>query len=284
MTNDSTDGAPFRVGRALSRSFSIYFRNIVPFGLLALVVSAPTYVYQILVGPGDEFAATADLTEYWSQFSVEPLVVFIVSFLLSNLVMAALVYGTIQNLKGENAGFGECFAKGIALMLPAFGVGVVYLLVLALVALVVAVPGGIVIGLLVYATGVTVLYFLGVPVVLVPIIYVMVMLYVTLPVAVIERAGIGSLKRSAALTNGYRWRLFALLILFVCIGGAVGAALYLLGLTGESSSNFTGGMVTQWGLSGVISAFSAVMTAVIYHDLRVAREGVDSDQIAAVFD
>lgn len=283
MTDDSTDGAPFRVGRALSRSFSIYFRNIVPFGLLALVVSAPTYVYQILVGPGDEFAAPADLTEYWSQFSVEPLVVFIVTFLLSNLVVAALVYGTIQNLKGENASFGECFAKSIALMLPAFGVGVVYLLVLVLATLAVAVPCGIVIGLLVAATGSSVIYFLGVPVILVPFLYVVVVLYVTLPVAVIERAGIGSLKRSAVLTNGHRWRLSALLILFFFIGGSIGVSLYFLGLTGESA-NFTGKMVTQWGLSGVISAFSAVMTAVIYHDLRVAKEGLDSNQIAAVFD
>lgn len=284
MTDDSADGAPFRVGRALSRSFSIYFRNIVPFGLLALVVSAPTYVYQILVGPGDAFAATADLTEYWSQFSVAPLVVFIVSFLHSNFVMAALVYGTIQNLKGENAGFGECFAKGISLILPVLGVAFVYLLILALTILVTAVPGGIVIGLLVYATDASVIYFLGAPIIVAPVIYVLILLYVTIPVAIVERAGIGSLKRSVALTKGHRWRLFGLIILFFFIGGALGVALYFLGLMGESSLNFTGGVVTQWAFGGVFSAFAAVMAAVIYHDLRVAKEGVDSDQFAAVFD
>lgn len=282
MMDDSTDGAPFRVGRALSRSFSIYFRNIVPFGLLALAILAPTYVYQILMGP-DEFAAAPGTKEYWSQLGVEPFVIYIANFLLGNLVAAGLIYGTIQNLKGENAGFGECFTKGISLILPVLGVAFVYLLVLALAILVTALPGGIVIGLLVYATGTTLIYFLGVPVILAPIMYVVVMLYVTLPVAVIERAGVGSLKRSAALTKGNRWRLSALLILFFTIAFAMGMSLYFLGLT-EGSANFAGKLVTQWGLSGVISAFSAVMAAVTYHDLRVAREGVDSNQIAAVFD
>jgi hypothetical protein len=34
----------------------------------------------------------------------------------------------------------------------------------------------------------------------------------------------------------------------------------------------------------VYGPFNAVLTAVTYHDLRVAKEGIDTDQIAAVFD
>ncbi len=37
-----------------------------------------------------------------------------------------------------------------------------------------------------------------------------------------------------------------------------------------------------WG--AVYGAFSAVFAVVTYHDLRVAKEGVDTDQIASVFD
>jgi hypothetical protein len=36
--------------------------------------------------------------------------------------------------------------------------------------------------------------------------------------------------------------------------------------------------------SAFVGAFSAILGVVIYHDLRVAKEGVDTDQIAAVFD
>jgi hypothetical protein len=36
--------------------------------------------------------------------------------------------------------------------------------------------------------------------------------------------------------------------------------------------------------SAIFGAFYAIMVVVIYHDLRVTKEGVDTDQIAAVFD
>ena len=34
----------------------------------------------------------------------------------------------------------------------------------------------------------------------------------------------------------------------------------------------------------VMGAFAVILTAVTYRDLRVAKEGVDTDQIATVFD
>ncbi len=37
-------------------------------------------------------------------------------------------------------------------------------------------------------------------------------------------------------------------------------------------------------VSSLSLAYSAVVVAVSYHDLRIAKEGVDSTQIAAVFD
>jgi hypothetical protein len=37
-----------------------------------------------------------------------------------------------------------------------------------------------------------------------------------------------------------------------------------------------------WG--AIWSAFLAILIVVTYHDLRVAKEGVDTDQIAAVFE
>jgi hypothetical protein len=37
-------------------------------------------------------------------------------------------------------------------------------------------------------------------------------------------------------------------------------------------------------LQSVLGAFTSVVGVVMYHDLRVAREGLDTDRIAAVFD
>ena len=44
--------------------------------------------------------------------------------------------------------------------------------------------------------------------------------------------------------------------------------------------------VINIGLEGAIisGAFSAVVVAVLYYHLRVAREGIDIEQIASVFD
>jgi hypothetical protein len=49
----------------------------------------------------------------------------------------------------------------------------------------------------------------------------------------------------------------------------------------------TGGILLPIGhliWSGIWGAFFAIFVVVTYHDLRVAKEGVDTDQIAAVFE
>jgi hypothetical protein len=44
------------------------------------------------------------------------------------------------------------------------------------------------------------------------------------------------------------------------------------------------GKVVNMVWSAVWTAFFAIVIVVTYHDLRVAKEGVDTDQIAAVFE
>ena len=259
MVDYAAAATDFRAGRVLARSFSTLFRNIVPFGLLALVLTSPTYVYMILTGSGDPLG----------QGTASPagtIVISIVEFLLGYLVTAALVYGTIQDLRNEKASVGDCFSKGLALMFPVVGVAIVSGLITGLATLALIIPG----------------------------IIAAVMLWVAIPVAVIERRGLNSLLRSAELTKGYRWRIFFLiLLLFVVligIGMVMGAVTGVIALTGVSSSGefsspaLTGLLAMQWIFSAFMSALSAVLVAVSYHDLRVAKEGADTDQIAAVFD
>jgi len=286
----------FRVGRVLSRSFSTLFRNLASFGLLALVISAPTYVYAILAGPGD-MPVPLDEVIYLPQFGTRELIVGIVNFLLGYLILAALVYGTIQDLKHRRARLGECFSRGVALMLPAVGIAIVMFLILALVLVATFVPGMLIFGVLMDGTGsaaIAVLSIVFIITLFIPALYVRTILWATIPVAVIERRGLRSFRRSAALTKGSRWRIFFLLLLLLALGG--GVSLLQDGLdstmtgtapagTGEASSaGFTAGVAIKWIVAAFSSALAAVVEAVTYHDLRVAREGVDTDQIAAVFD
>jgi uncharacterized membrane protein len=109
-----------------------------------------------------------------------------------------------------------------------------------------------------------------------------VMWFVSTPACVVERLGpLSSMGRSRELTKGHRWKIFGMLVLVV-LGAAIVNVIIevLLRLTGSSIIVTLGTLA--W--AGVWGAFYAIFGVVTYHDLRVAKEGVDVHQIAAVFD
>jgi hypothetical protein len=114
-----------------------------------------------------------------------------------------------------------------------------------------------------------------------PFFMVMTMLYVATPACVVERLGpIASLSRSAALTKGSRWRVLGMLAV-VGIVGAIGTGM-VEGLAYGVGPAVAPVVKVIW--QGLVGAYSAILVVVTYHDLRVAKEGVDTDQIAAVFE
>ena len=111
---------------------------------------------------------------------------------------------------------------------------------------------------------------------------VLTMLFVAAPVCVVERLGpFKSMGRSARLTKGHRWKIFGLWFATLLVEGIVQSVLTKLAVAGGASLLGTPVLVI-W--SAVYGAFSAVLAVVTYHDLRVAKEGVNTDQIASVFD
>jgi MFS family permease len=256
MAEISAGGMEFRTGSVIARSFSIFFRNIAPFGLIALVLTSPTYVYAILAGAPEPTEFSGFESAAGGGFAV-----IIVEFLLGYLVMAALVFGTIQDLRGSKVSVGECFSQGVARMFPVMGIAILAGILTGLATLAFVIPG-IIVGI---------------------------MLWVTIPVAVVERRGIGSLARSSELTKGYRWRIFFALIIMIVIFFGAGLVFGMitfgvLEAAGGTVGAITGILALDWIFSALISMFIAIVYAVSYHDLRVAKEGVDTDQIAAVFD
>jgi uncharacterized membrane protein len=115
----------------------------------------------------------------------------------------------------------------------------------------------------------------------IPAFFVVTILFVAMPVCIVERLGpVKSLGRSAELTKGNRWKIFGLWLLVTVvtlIGTAlIGAISYVTGLAV--------GLVLKLVWGALAGAFNAIMVVVTYHDLRVAKEGVDTDRIASVFD
>jgi hypothetical protein len=109
------------------------------------------------------------------------------------------------------------------------------------------------------------------------------MTYCALPVCVVEGEGpFSSITRSAQLTKNHRWGLFGVTAIIFMVNLILGFAIARLAF--PSAYNAMIHALLDYFQSVVVSAFTAVMSVIIYNDLRVAREGVDVDEIAAVFD
>ncbi len=251
-TPPSLGGGSFSVGQVLKRTFNTFFANIVPFCVLALILYLPS----LLLG----FGSMGDLETGTAvpQYSAADFAVMAVSVVLSYILIGALVYGTVQHLTGRSASIGDIIGRGLSRVIPVIVIAILLSLVVGI----------------------------GFALLVIPGIFLIVVYSVVIPAAVVERPGIiGSFKRSWELTKGYRWPVLGLLlILFVIlvvfsfvVGAAGGIAFFFL-------NSLPLLLVFNYVISAISGAFASVTIAVLYHDLRVAKEGVSSEQIAAVFD
>lgn len=116
---------------------------------------------------------------------------------------------------------------------------------------------------------------------IVPGIIVAAVLAVAFPVCVIEQLRpFASLRRSRALTKGNRWKILGIYLLLTIVGLAVTGIAWVIA---RGAGGLIGGFVGVI-MRIVLDAFSAVLITVVYHDLRAAREGLDTHRLAAVFD
>ncbi|MGO1074858.1 hypothetical protein [Inquilinus sp. CA228] len=174
-------------------------------------------------------------------------------FLGSLIANGAIIYGVVQTLRNQSFSVGRCLTIGLSALIPILGVSIT----------------------------VGVLVMLGMILLIVPGIMVFCAYYVAVPAAVVERPGVfASLSRSGVLTKGHRWRIFGILVVVVIASAAVQAlAEVILGTMGLYAAVFG-----PLALTSIVSAFGAVVNGVVYYQLRVAKEGVDIEEIARVFD
>jgi hypothetical protein len=234
----------FNSGTILSQTFSVFFSNFAAFGLICLLILSPTLVVQAWMGIQQFNNPT--------EISFLPFVVLILLGLLTPIATGALSYGVFQQVRGKHASVSDCLTVGFKRLLPVLGVGILAGLIQGLGTLMCLVPG------IIAAT----------------------ILAAAVPAAVIERPGVtGALSRSAELTKGYRWTVFGVIfglailqfIANMAIGVLATLSLYaLLGGTAVSTIIFTG--------------LQATAPTLIYYHLRKAKESIDVEEIAAVFD
>jgi hypothetical protein len=233
----------FSAGAVLSRSFAIWVRNLAPFLLLTLLITFPGHVLRWAVEVGRVSMGDPMLDQAVPQ---------LVEFVLLTIVSGAICFGVFQDLRGKPVGFARCVAVGLTRLVPVMLVGLVT---------------GVVIGI-------------GAVVFIVPGLILACVLYVVVPAAVIEGSGVaGSMQRSAQLTLGHRWAIFAICVVTVLLNFAA-ALVAVLTLPVGSRGFWT----ARVGLAIVFGSFGAVTTAVAYYDLRQVKEGHAPEDVADVFD
>lgn len=249
----------FSMGEVVSRTFSVIGRHFLLFFGLALLASLPAVLLALLIRPvGKTGAAAAMLlgSRYWITFAATMLVSMILSVLLS----AVLTYGTVTDLNGRKPSFSDALATAVRLFFPLVAIAVIS----------------------------TVGFGLGLVALIVPGLMLITAWAVAVPVRVIENTRIlDTFSRSAELTKGHRWAIFGLLVVY-------GAIVLVVSLVSRpvllaASAAQIGGLpvvytVADTVIRAVTSVISATGIACLYYELRVSKEGIGPDQLAAVFE
>ena len=250
MTNaEMATGGEFRVGSIFGRAWSVYVANFFVFTLVALVISLPN----LLSGESDTVAG-----------GLRNFVVFIVWMIANTVGLAVILYGAFQAMRGRPVVIGEAVRRGLSRFWPIIGLAILEWL-------------GIMVGFLLF---------------IVPGIMLAVRWSAALPACVVEGLGpLASMGRSAQLTKGHRWKIFGIFILILIIGvlvfaivGAIVFALVGSFSLGALERGFGIGSLVSLIFSAMVTAYYNIVLVMVYHDLRVAKEGVDTEQIASVFD
>src|SRR5579859_6756308 len=244
----------FEIARVLSRMAGVISRNFPVFAGLALTLSGLPSLAAALFERGV-------LTPY----GLEPMGPFgfawIVGILISALLQAALIHGTIADLNGRPASLGDCLETAIRNVLPLIGIGI--------------------------AT--TIATFVGLLLFVVPGIILALALCVSAPAQVVEGHGVfGAMGRSSDLTRNHRGAILLLFVLFG-VGFAVLRSLAeVVPLTTAIAAPGAADAVRNLLVTPLLQALSALVGAAgvasIYFELRTIKEGVGVEALAKAFE
>jgi hypothetical protein len=241
------------VGSLLRRIFSVWWRNLVPFTMLAALVQSPKFVCAALLfrwPPGSGAFPTIGIA-----YSV-------LDSVLGFVVTGALTFGVFQDLRGRRPTFREIVGVGFTRLFRVLGVSIL--------------------------VGLSVV--LGMCALIVPGLIAMVAYCVAIPVVVVEDLGpMAALRRSSELSTGNRWPILGiLLVVHVLSYGAMKATLAVAPAVVHAAGFGEQPVLTVHAIAAWLmlpfAALSAVPEVVVYHDLRTGKEGADIEELVKVFD
>ncbi len=245
----------FSAGNVLSRTFGVTFSKFGQLLAIALVLYVPAYILNGLLtamGGTEEVTIPGGRTMVVQQ---NPGFGWLGSFVVTVagwLVAAAFAHAVFQTLRNREVSISDSLGAGFRRFWAVIGVSLLVQLIVSVGFLLLIVPG-----LIFYC-----------------------MYFVSVPVLVVEGRGVtAAMARSSDLTRGNRRGIFGLVLLLGLLGIAVSLFLIPMILVGGIGAMVAGAVVAIFfGMLG------GVAQVVAYHDLRVAKEGITTEEIAAVFD
>lgn len=254
-------------GNIFKRTFSVWFRNVLVYLILAGVACVPLLVYAWMVLTGE-----LDL----AALGIFAAVLALAALLLSNVITGLVSYSVFRTLRGDAAPISTAISAGLTRLVPIVTTGVA-----------VAAVVGVFFGPLIwgYAQGAYESSMLTI-VLLIPGIYASLVLSLAVPAAAVEGINaVAAIKRSFELTKGSRGTIFGVLFLIGVIEKILSKVVENV-LIGNAPS-MDDVKLYLWAIVAVSVVFMSlrgVAEAVAYHDIRTVREGVDSGDLASVFE
>jgi hypothetical protein len=293
---------PRSIGELLDSAFTLYRRNFLLLVSIAAVVQVPFAILQLVVykladiggrlntlqsvtnqlgnqggqlTPGQSAQLSTDVGAFAVYFGVVILVQYFVVYPLS---LAATTHAVSNRYLDRPASVGESYRAALSMWRS----------LIAMVLMLGLLVGGSfgLVALVGVLSGSAALFFLLIVVVFAFAFVVLLRTTVAAQSIVIERvSGRQGLRRSWALTKGYFWRIFGILLLLGLLQSIVGAvfSLPIVALASGASAD------TRQLVSQAASAVSAIFVApvslvtltLLYYDLRIRREGFDIEMLTA---
>jgi hypothetical protein len=143
--------------------------------------------------------------------------------------------------------------------------------------------------------GVIIVTFIGVLIgcilLIVPGLFLATIWSVASPSAVLERLGVGNaLQRSAALTQGFRWPVFAIVIVFFIASALIGNAFehaqhgMFHGMSFFQDVGRAVRELTDDILDSILALMAAVLVFSVYFELRLVKEGAGPEELTDILD
>jgi hypothetical protein len=259
------------MGETLGQSFSIFFKNIIPFLILTAVAFSPVYLFS------DYLLRWLAQSNPAAARGAVALTGLVTAMVCIPLTTAMITYGVFQEMRGKNLSLGSCLSVGLSSLLPVISVAFLQL-VFFIGSMALILGATVVLATMFLAGGARACGVLLIPLLLFALVFPFMLwlrFFVAVPAAIEERPGaLNALRRSAFLTDGQRWRIFGVILVL--------SVLQFVVLLASLQVPVAGPFLQPLG-SLVTTALLATTCAVIYYRLRSFHESIDVDQIASVF-